>query len=248
MIKPISVGIDLSHWNKIDPHRVKTAGFNFVIIKAGGADGGLYKDVSFENYYSGCIKENLNVGCYFYMNAYTVADAVRQADYFATLCEGKKFDMPVFFDVEGQMLGCDNLAEVVEAACKRMESHGFFTGIYASSSVFRNKLASIKERFACWCAHWVDRADAPPMDCGLWQFTNYWEIDGKGYDASYCYEDYPASIKEKHLNGYAFSVTDLVKAMKAISNGEYIESLDANSDGYLNTNDLVRIMKEIANK
>lgn len=246
MSKAISIGLDISHWNTIDPHRIRTAGFDFVILKAGGADGGLYQDAKFEQMYNGCIREGLNVGCYFYMNAYDEHDAIEQAEFFASLCEGKKFDFPVFFDVEGEMLGADRLDEIVSTACRIMEQLGFFVGVYASASVFRNKLAPIKERFACWTACWVDRADEPPFDCGLWQFTSHWDIDGKHFDANYCYVDYPEEIKNKRLNGYTFNINDLIKAMKAISNGEYKIEYDANSDGYLDTKDLVKIMKELS--
>ena len=46
-------GIDVSRWNDVyDFKQVKKEGYSFVIIRAGGNNGGFYKDPKFERYYN----------------------------------------------------------------------------------------------------------------------------------------------------------------------------------------------------
>jgi GH25 family lysozyme M1 (1,4-beta-N-acetylmuramidase) len=47
-------GIDVSHWQgTIDWNKVKAAGIEFAIIKAGGSDAGTYTDSKWEANYKG---------------------------------------------------------------------------------------------------------------------------------------------------------------------------------------------------
>ena len=49
----MKTGIDVSRWQKgFQLINAKNEGFEVVIIKAGGADSGKYKDSQFENFYS----------------------------------------------------------------------------------------------------------------------------------------------------------------------------------------------------
>lgn len=73
-------GIDVSHWQgSFDFARAKSKeGVEFAIIKAGGADAGLYKDSQFEANYKKCEECGLPKGAYFYGNARSVADAKKR--------------------------------------------------------------------------------------------------------------------------------------------------------------------------
>lgn len=61
-------GIDVSHWQgSFDFARAKSKeGVEFAVIKAGGADAGLYKDSQFEANYKKCEECGLPKGAYFY--------------------------------------------------------------------------------------------------------------------------------------------------------------------------------------
>ena len=61
-------GIDVSHWQgSFDFARAKSKeGVEFAVIKAGGADAGLYKDSQFESNYKKCEECGLPKGAYFY--------------------------------------------------------------------------------------------------------------------------------------------------------------------------------------
>ena len=99
-------GIDVSHWQgSFDFARAKSKeGVEFAVIKAGGADAGLYKDSQFESNYKKCEECGLPKGAYFYGNARSVADAKKEAEYFLSLLKGKRYEYPVFYDVEGSMI------------------------------------------------------------------------------------------------------------------------------------------------
>ena len=214
-------GIDVSHWQG-DFNFAKAKnneGVEFAIIKAGGGDAGLYKDSRFEGNYRKCVECGLPKGAYFYGNAKSVADAKKEAEYFISILSGKKYEYPVFYDVEGKMI-TDNdratLTEIVKAFCEIMESAGYWVGIYSSESFFNSEMNDGElARYSHWVARWGKSKPAPNSgaETQMWQFggeTNLIrsnKINGQTCDQDYCYVDYPAKIKAAGLNGYAKSGT-----------------------------------------
>ena len=153
------------------------------------------------------------VGAYFFGNATTVERAKQEADYFLSLLKGKKFDMPVYYDVEAGMLNLEMklLTDICLAFMERVESAGWFTGIYGNPYSFNTKIDDERITHFChWVAYW---ATNPPklnsgMSVGIWQFggetnkirTN--KVAGVTCDQNYCFVDYPSAIKDLGLNGY----------------------------------------------
>lgn len=192
-------GIDISKWQgDFDITEAKNEGVEFVILKVGGGDRGLYKDAQFENNYHKCKQNNLPVGCYFYGCAMTVDEAYEEAEYCCSLLEGHWFDLPIFYDVEGKMLNTDKdeLTQIVRAFCSTVKSKGNGVGIYSSESVFNNKLIDEElAEFYHWVAKWS--SNKPLLKSGsvidIWQFggeTNFIRsnhIAGKVVDQNYCY-------------------------------------------------------------
>lgn len=210
-------GIDVSRWQgDFDFAKAKSnEGVEFAILKAGGGDDGLYKDRKFEDNYNKCVSCGLDKGAYFYGNAKSKADAKKEAEYFISLLKGKKFEYPVFYDVEGKMItdnGRDALTEIVKAFCETVEAAGFWTGIYSSESFFNSEMNDSELiRYSHWVARWGK--SSPALTSGaqtqMWQFggeTNLLRsnrINGQTCDQDYCYVDYPAKIKAAGLNGYS---------------------------------------------
>ena len=63
-------GIDVSKWQgSINFKSVKSAGIDFVIIKAGGSDAGFYEDPMFKINYAGAKAAGLKVGAYYYVGS-----------------------------------------------------------------------------------------------------------------------------------------------------------------------------------
>lgn len=214
-------GIDVSHWQGDFnfANAKNNEGVEFAIIKAGGGDDGLYKDSRFEDNYRKCVECGLPKGAYFYGNAKSVADAKKEAEYFISILSGKKYEYPVFYDVEGKMI-TDNdratLTEIGKAFCEIMESAGYWVGIYSSESFFNSEMNDGElTRYSHWVARWGKSKPAPNSgaETQMWQFggeTNLIrsnKINGQTCDQDYCYVDYPAKIKAAGLNGYAKSGT-----------------------------------------
>ena len=210
-------GIDVSHWQgDFNFARAKSnEGVEFAIIKAGGGDAGLYKDSKFETNYKKCEDCGLPKGAYFYGNAKSVAEAKTEAEYFISILSGKKYEYPVFYDVEGRMI-TDNdratLTEIVKAFCSTMEAAGYWVGIYSSESFFNSEMNDGElTRYSHWVARWGKSKPAPSSgaETQMWQFggeTNLIrsnKINGQTCDQDYCYVDYPAKIKAAGLNGYS---------------------------------------------
>lgn len=219
-------GIDISRWqgNFNIANAIKNNKVQFAILKIGGGDNVCYKDSKFEDYYKQCEANNLPKGCYFFGHALDMATAKKEADYWIELMKGHKFEYPVFYDVEAQMLtklGKRELTEIVKYVCDRIEKAGYWVGIYSSTSSFRSEMFDDElKKYSHWYAQWSSNKPTA-SDCQMWQFggeTNKIQsnkINGITVDQDYCYVDYPTLIKQKGLNGYSKSGTTVKKKTNA---------------------------------
>lgn len=92
-------GIDVSRWQgNINFKKVKNDGIEIVYIKA--SEGRTYIDPYFEQNYNNAKANNLNVGFYHYLTATTISSAQAQADFFASVIEGKEVDCKLAMDYE----------------------------------------------------------------------------------------------------------------------------------------------------
>lgn len=241
-------GIDISKWQgSFDLAAAKESdGIEFVIIKAGGGDNGLYKDSKFATNYKKAVSANLYKGAYFYGNATTTAEAEEEAEYFASLLSGKQFELPVYYDVESSnMLGLTKakLTNVIIAFCKKMESLGYFVGIYMSRSKFSSEVTDSKlADYAHWVAEWSDECKYTG-DYGMWQFggeTNTIrsnKINGTVVDMDYMLVDYPTTIMSKGYNGYTASETNTSSTTAKIS------ATDSSETKTYSTGDKIKLTK-----
>lgn len=212
-------GIDVSKWQGvIDFTKVKAAGFDFVIIKAGGwsSSQGFYKDPYFEDNYTKAVAAGLDVGAYFYTSEYfyNAENGANEAAIFRDYIAGKKFSYPVAVDVEEVETGNKaGVTQAVIAFCESMEEAGYYVTIYASDiSGFQERM-NLDELTAYdkWVARYNTAGPQYVTAYGMWQFggnTNYIssvKVDGvssPACDQNYAYKDYPAIIKGAGLNGY----------------------------------------------
>lgn len=202
-------GIDISHWNgNIDFAKVKAAGYNFVIIKAGGSDKGFYKDVKFEENYKKAKAAGLNVGAYYFVGKNFLGAEAGAADArrFVELLKGKQFEYPVYLDIETTSAQKKALATIASKAfCEYMEKAGFFVGIYASDiSGFKDKLDTSKLiEFAKWVARYGNKPQYV-KDPGMWQHSSKGSVKGisGSVDLDISFVDYAKVIKKKGFNGF----------------------------------------------
>ena len=203
-------GIDISRHNgNFDLARAKSEGVEFVILKGGGGDAGLYTDAKFKENYETCKKLGLPVGVYFYSRALTTEKAAAEANYFYENCLiGRQFELPVYIDVEEKAqfdLGRKALTDIVVKWCELIEAKGYFTGIYSNRYGFETYMDNSRlARFTHWTAAW----NKTRPDGDMWQFggeTNLLrstKVAGVTCDQNYLYTDLEAVIKEKGFNGF----------------------------------------------
>lgn len=202
-------GIDVSRWQgTIDFNKVKAAGYDFVIIKAGGSDMGFYKDPYWEKNYSAAKDAGLHVGAYYFVGFLFYGDTAGRADAlrFIKMLECKQLELPVFVDIETTQPA--RRAEATEAAiafCETMENAGYFVGIYSSDiSGFKERLDH--DRLKAY-AHWVADYTGDTDVCKDWQLR---QITSKGIipgistyvDIDLTNIDYSNIMKKNGLNGF----------------------------------------------
>lgn len=208
-------GIDISAWQRnFDIAKARQEyGVEFVIIKAGGGDAGLYTDKYFKRNYNLCEQLGMPKGCYFFSKAMTMDVAKKEVEYFLNIIKGKRFDYPIFMDYEGKMLSLDKrtLTDIAKYQLKALQDAGYWVGIYTSESHFNDHF--IDEELKGY-SHWVANyaAEEPPKlkhsATQMWQCCGSRSAAvnpimlGEPIDQNYCYIDYPARIKAKGLNGY----------------------------------------------
>ena len=206
-------GIDISvYQQRVDFEKVKKSGIEFVIIR--GAIG-TEKDTMFESHYLDAKNAGLKVGCYYYTLAKNVAEAKGEADVFLSCIKGKQFEYPIYFDIEDpslQNLSKQVLTDIVLTWCGKVQSAGYYVGIYANPDWFLNRLDLERLKgFDKWLAHWVSVPKWDNSFGGLWQY-GLTRVDGYNgdIDGDYSYRDYEKTIKTLGLNGFGKATVTVV--------------------------------------
>lgn len=184
-----SVGIDVSKWNKtIDWDKVKAAGVDFAIIRAGyrGSEtGALVVDPYFEENMRGAAKSNVVTGVYFFTQATNEVEAVEEASMVVRLLQDYDIAYPVFIDTEGaggngraDGLDVETRTLICEAFCRTIENEGYKAGVYASRNWYNTKLEAQRlEKYYIWLAEYRES----PLYQGsyqMWQYTSEGSVDG----------------------------------------------------------------------
>ena len=183
------VGIDVSKWNgDIDWDRVKNAGAEFAIIRAGyrgSVTGTLVEDPYFNMNMRGAAVSGVPVGVYFFTQAVNEVEAVEEASAVLELIREYKLDYPVFIDTEGaggngraDGLDVETRTLVCEAFCRTIANAGYDAGVYGSRNWYNNNLhADQLENYCIWLAEYR----SAPLYQGyyhMWQYTSKGSIDG----------------------------------------------------------------------
>lgn len=202
-------GIDVSHWQgTIDWNKVKAAGIQFAIIKAGGSDAGFYTDSKWEANYKGAKAAGIPIGAYYFVGKDCVTAAAGKADAerFLKILKGKQLEYPVYMDNEAQPASAKaGITEATIAFCETMEAAGYFVGIYGSTySGFKERMDDSKlTAYAHWVAQYASKCTYSGQ-YGIWQYSSKGSVDGisGNVDLDYAYIDYPSIIKPGGFNGY----------------------------------------------
>ena len=205
-------GIDVSYHNgEIDFSKVKSQ-VDFVIMRAGyGIKDQDSKEIKFNIYYEDAKKNNIPVGTYWYCYALTPEGALQEAQVFLKKVKGKKFEFPVYYDVEEPSVlatGSENLKNIINTFCGELEKNNYYCGVYASLNVFLKTFPpEIYQKYAVWVAYWSEnRPKINGTSWGIWQYTSDGNMDGvesPRVDFDTAEINYEPIIKFLGKNGYA---------------------------------------------
>ncbi|MDE5589281.1 MAG: hypothetical protein K2J60_09115 [Acetatifactor sp.] len=184
------VGIDVSKWNgDIDWDRVRNAGVEFAIIRAGyrgSVTGSLVEDPYFAANIKGATASGIPVGVYFFTQAVNEVEAVEEASAVLRLVKEYNLDYPIFIDTEGaggngraDGLDVESRTLVCEAFCRTIENAGYRAGVYGSRNWYNNNLYTdrLDNDYYIWLAEYR----SVPLYQGyyqMWQYTSKGSVDG----------------------------------------------------------------------
>ena len=212
-------GIDVSSWQgNIDFGKVKASGIDFVIIRAGYGREVSQIDKCFVQNYNTAKAAGLDVGAYWYSYADSAEDAVKEAKACMEVIKGKKFEYPIYFDLEEQSQfakGRNFCDSVIKAFCGELEKNGFLSGLYCSTYYLNNYISnSVAGKYALWVAQYNYRCTYTANKYGIWQYSSEGRINGisGNVDMDYCYTDYPTIVKNGGYNGYKKTTAEKIAA------------------------------------
>lgn len=206
-------GLDLSQHNgEQDFNLIKRRSNDFVILRAGYGWSVDQKDPMFDQYYNQAKAAGLKVGAYWYSYARNVIEAQKEAACFLEVVRGKKFEMPLYIDMEdadgwkaanGNPSGAMQ-AKVANVFMQAVQDAGYYAGIYASTSWFNGFLAGLSDKFTRWEANWGfnDGSDHGGTSAPVHQYTSVYAIGNNKYDRNVCYVDFESAIRRFGLNGF----------------------------------------------
>lgn len=173
--------IDVSEWQpNIDWAKVKKAGIDCVILRAGFGREATQIDAEFEKHYKNAKAAGLKVGVYWYSYANSIADARREAEACLKVLKGKTLELPVFYDMEdGSQTGFlkEDLTAMGEVFCDTVKKGGFVPGVYANLNWFNNYLDynKLKKKYFIWLAQYNNEAQ---LGCDIWQYSSSGKVAG----------------------------------------------------------------------
>lgn len=185
--------IDVSTWQgSIDFNKVKSAGYDYVIIRAGYGKEKSQKDNMFETNYKKAKSAGLKVGVYWFSYAMSPSTATAEADACLSCIKGKKFELPVYYDMEYQpamSTSNSNYTKMAVNFCNKLKSNGFKSGVYSSASVYDyllNRTTLKNNGISIWNAEWYIK---PSITCDVWQYSDNGRINGisTNVDLNYIY-------------------------------------------------------------
>ena len=183
--------LDVSVWqDNVDFNKVKSDGYDYVIIRAGyGKDSG-QEDSKFNQNYYNAKAAGLKVGAYWYSYAESASEAREEAYNCLKTIGGKSFDLPIYYDLEESYQSSCDLMSLARNWCSVMENNGYEAGVYTFLNWWNDYLDRyelIDEGYSVWLAQ-ID-GDMSNIDADIHQYTFTEQVDGisGNSDCSYIY-------------------------------------------------------------
>ncbi|MBD5142863.1 MAG: glycoside hydrolase [Ruminococcus sp.] len=198
------LGIDVSaHQGNIDWEKVKSAGIDFVMIRAGYrgyTEGTLVEDEYFKKNMEGAEEAGLDIGVYFYSQAISVEEAVEEAEMVLNLIDNANLTYPVVYDWEvvttdsarTDTISVETLTNCSIAFCEKMKESGYIPMIYQNkrTSLLKLDLVELTD-YDFWLAEYNPQATYY-YNYQMWQYASDGKIPGISgeVDLNICFKDY----------------------------------------------------------
>lgn len=186
---PSVLGIDVSFWQGyIDWQKVKEAGVEFAIIRAGwrgSEEGVIAADDYVHTNYRNATAAGIKVGAYFFSQAINVEEAVEEAEFMLDMVKDWEVQMPIVFDwefVSGDSrtgkVDARTLTDCTKAFCQTIEDAGYEAMVYFNSDqsrhgIYLEELADYK----FWLAKYNTVLNYP-YRVDMWQYTETGSVPG----------------------------------------------------------------------
>ena len=165
----------------VDFNKVKSAGYNYVILRAGFGRENSQKDNTFDRNYANAKASGLKVGVYWFSYSTSPSEAYREANACLYCLNGKQLDMPVYYDLEYQpamSMSNSNYTQMALNFCSAIKKAGYKSGVYSSASVYGyllNRQTLINNGVSIWNAQWSSYCSVP---CDIWQYSEKGQVNG----------------------------------------------------------------------
>ena len=178
-------GIDVSkHQGVIDWQKVKAAGIEFAIVRAGY---GMYEnqvDSRFAENMAGAKAAGIPVGVYWYSYAVSISEAIREAEACIKTIEPyqSQIVLPVAYDWEDKTQGAMT-ADTTAACCKafldRIAAAGYRPMLYSFSNWLETRLQDPRlDEFPRWVAHVGVEKPVCSKPYLMWQYSHTGTVSG----------------------------------------------------------------------
>lgn len=183
-------GIDVSRYQeKIDWEKVAEDEVDYAFIRLGirgYTEGEILEDETFERNIKGALKNDIDVGVYFFTQAMSEEEAEEEAEFVIESITPYKVTYPVVIDVEavtsakarGNDLTSDERTKYCITFCEKIKEAGYTPMIYGNLKTFM-LLLNIEEleEYDKWFAYYDDMYYFP-YDFKIWQYTNKGKVSG----------------------------------------------------------------------
>ena len=197
-------GIDISAFQgKPDFAKIKAAGYEFVIIRAGWGTGKI--DPQFERNYTEAIKAGLKFGVYWFMYCVNNEQAQKNAMACLNAIKGKKIEYGVWCDCEYD--SASYYYKVKEVPMTKTVASGFVVvfletakaagyevGNYTNLDYYRNMFTKeVNEKYPVWFAWWSKESTLSNAS-ELWQYSSKGQVPGiiGHVDMDEAHREYPS--------------------------------------------------------
>ncbi len=179
----ITKGIDVSeHQGVIDWAKVAKDGVQFAVLRAGYGRELSQKDKQFERNYARAKAAGIKVGAYWYSYANSVEHGEQEAKTCLKVLEGKRFDLPIFFDqeYEPEILKLSNNARtnIILKFVQTIKAAGYECGLYSSTNFITTKLQADRlTAYPLWLAEYGSNLHYAGK-VWAWQYTSKGRVNG----------------------------------------------------------------------